>query len=79
MTIQEQRRKAFQDWWQADAQSELRASCAPGWGEYIWNAALDSVEVVLPSASGFDVPSFAVAAIDECRAAIEASGVRVKR
>lgn len=43
-----------------------------------WCAALDSAVVELPDASSFDIPSFASAAIDECRDAIERAGLRVK-
>ncbi|MGQ7956492.1 hypothetical protein ACUTAF_02015 [Pseudomonas sp. SP16.1] len=29
-------RAAFEFWWYADEQRELRISCAMGWGEYVW-------------------------------------------
>ncbi|WP_205950265.1 hypothetical protein [Pantoea stewartii] len=32
----------FLKWWRLKEQSELRESCAPGWGFYIWQAALKS-------------------------------------
>lgn len=32
----------FRAWWMLPAQSELRSSCARGWGFYIWQAALKS-------------------------------------
>lgn len=34
----------FQIWWFADAQEELRKSCAMGWGFYIWNAAFNAYD-----------------------------------
>lgn len=32
----------FLKWWRLKEQSELRESCAPGWGFYVWQAALKS-------------------------------------
>lgn len=40
---------AFHEWWRSEGNAELRKSCACGWAHYIWDAALDSAVVELPS------------------------------
>ncbi|EOF8194252.1 hypothetical protein ACK2R2_000019 [Yersinia enterocolitica] len=41
-------REAFEAWWNAPEQAELRNSCAMGWGFRIWKASRESIEVELP-------------------------------
>lgn len=65
---------AFHEWWSAEAQSELRKSCACGWAYYIWNAALDNAVVELPRQSAADDLMF----ISDARSRIERAGLRVK-
>ena len=83
--VMDARRKAFEEWWNAPEQSELRKSCAQGWGEYIWNAALDSVCVHLPKVKEVSGYSEEIAdamgfndALEYCREAIEREGLKVK-
>ncbi len=44
----------------------------------VWNAALDSVEIELPTERDVSHDEKAVRTIEDCRAAIEACGLKVK-
>lgn len=41
-TFEHGEREAFEAWWLSPSQQELRDSCAKGWAERVWNAALAS-------------------------------------
>ena len=82
MSIQEQRRKCFEEWarsegyevWhQAEDGTYLGGATAIAW--VAWNAALDSGVIELP---GYAMDYGFNDAIDECREAIESAGLKVK-
>lgn len=81
-------REEFETFWLAPEQAELRASCAQGWAFEVWHASRAALVIKLPGKisqyntddAGFVDPAAAEhdEAIDDCQAAIEAAGVRVK-
>lgn len=83
MSIEDQRRKAFEAWWLSDENWELRISCSQGWAEFVWNAAIDSVVVELPGKFADSAPYACYEGgwndgIDEAKDAIHAAGVKTK-
>lgn len=87
--MDEKMRAEFEAFWSAPEQEELRMSCAKGWAMVLWQASRSALVVELPEKisqyntddTGFVSPAAAEhdEAIDDCRAAIEAAGVRVKQ
>ena len=84
MTIQEQRRKAFEEWLDSAGFEVRRYHHIPGYhgNEQMaaweaWNAALDSVCVTLPGLESWNDDERHIA-IAECREAIHAAGVKTK-
>lgn len=83
MTIQEQRRKAFEEWLDSAGFEVRRYHHIPGYhgNEQMaaweaWNAAIDSVCVELPKPERLtDDDTYA---IELCREAIHAAGVKTK-
>lgn len=89
MSLEEQRRAGFEEymeastpagwaWHERDEIGYLSASVQVKWE--LWNAALDSVEVELPTAVGKCAPNELTYedAVSDCRTAIEAAGLKVK-
>lgn len=84
MTIEEQRRKAYEEWEVREngyrpedfsrVNGEYRYSIFRE-GFARWNSALDSLVIELP---GYAMDYAFNDAIDECRAAIESAGLKVK-
>ncbi len=86
MSIEEKRREAFEKYCLDEGFSsheleivrgEYRASIIRHMWD-CWDAALDSVEIELPTARDVSHDDKAVRAIEDCRAAIEACGLKVK-
>ncbi|CNG28414.1 hypothetical protein [Yersinia kristensenii] len=82
-------REAFEAWWNAPEQAELRNSCIMGWGFRIWKASRESLLIDLPQKiSEFNrMPDNGAIlleavnydeAIDDCAEAIRAEGIRIK-
>ncbi|MCW2477728.1 hypothetical protein [Candidatus Symbiopectobacterium sp. NZEC135] len=71
---------AFEKWWEAPEQRELRSSCAKGWGFKIWTASRTALVVTLPSTEGFSIYSEETAqiAIDGCAEVMLAAGITVR-
>ena len=76
----EQINAAFEKWWTAPEQHEVRISCAKGWGFKIWQASRAAIVVTLPSTEGFSIYSKETAqvAIDCCAETMLAAGITVR-
>jgi len=73
----------FNEWWLKPENSELRKSCALGWGVYIWlaaqKAALASIEIERPGTTCIGWVKEAINEHDDkWIEAIKAAGLRMK-
>lgn len=72
--------EAFEKWWRAPEQHELRISCAEGWGFRIWQASRAALVLYFPepfqlASSHSGIAYYYASEVDK---AISAAGITVK-
>lgn len=78
--MMDKNREAFEAWWKATEQDELRKSCAQGWGYYIWHSSRQAIEIELPGKwidEDLTDPSYNLG-LKHAAVAIKNAGIRVK-